>query len=134
MKKILKIIFTFILLIVLTSGCTKNKDINDNDESKNNISSKVFEDNKIDEIKFTNILLVRHKDVSNLKADYTNESETKIYVKSIYIKINDKKNNKILEFTEYVDKELNQNDKFSINFSTDIDLSQSSKIIFEIRK
>ncbi len=131
---IMFIIMAFI--ITLTSGCgAKTNEQEPNTEKPNTVTNEdVVGDKQIDVFKLTKTSLVYENGSSTLITSVYNSSSEKQYIKSFNIELKDDSNKVLTTLIGYIGEEIAAGETRQITSSTDLDLTNASKIEYTINK
>lgn len=131
---IMFIIMAFI--ITLTSGCgAKINEQEPNTEKPNTVTNEdVVGDKQVDVFKLTKTSLVYENGSSTLITSVYNSSSEKQYIKSFKIELKDDSNKVITTLIGYIGEEIAAGETRQITSSTDLDLTNASKIEYTINK
>ena len=131
---IMFIIMAFI--ITLTSGCgAKINEQEPNTEKPNTVTNEdVVGDKQVDVFKLTKTSLVYENGSSTLITSVYNSSSEKQYIKSFNIELKDDSNKVITTLIGYIGEEIAAGETRQITSSTDLDLTNASKIEYTINK
>lgn len=131
---IMFIIMAFI--ITLTSGCgAKTNEQEPNTEKPNTVTNEdVVGDKQVDVFKLTKTSLVYENGSSTLITSVYNSSSEKQYIKSFNIELKDDSNKVITTLIGYIGEEIAAGETRQITSSTDLDLTNASKIEYTINK
>lgn len=131
---IMFIIMAFI--ITLTSGCgAKINEQEPNTEKPNTVTNEdVVGDKQVDVFKLTKTSLVYENGSSTLITSVYNSSSEKQYIKSFNIELKDDSNKVLTTLIGYIGEEIAAGETRQITSSTDLDLTNASKIEYTINK
>lgn len=129
----MKKIFLCVLLCgcsILMVGCLNEKEPVDKVEQEQ-LSGKFYEDQTIDGIKIKNFSIAKENDESYISFDVENTLSTEISVEYIKVSFYDKNDYLILESHGYVGETLSLKGTKHIVIESDIDLSNTARVVYE---
>ena len=131
---IMFIIMAFI--ITLTSGCgAKKNEEEPNTEKPNTVANEdVVGDKEVDVFKLTKTSLIYENGSSTLITSVYNSSSETQYIKSFNIELKDDSDKVITTLIGYIGEEIAAGETRQITSSTDLDLTNASKIDYTINK
>lgn len=122
--------------ITLTSGCgTKTNEEEPDTEKPNTVTNEdVVGDKEVDVFKLSKTSLVYENGSSTLITSVYNSSTETQYIKSFNIEIKDDSNKVITTLIGYIGEEIAAGETRQITSSTDLDLTDASKIEYKVNK
>ncbi len=122
--------------ITLTSGCgAKTNEEEPNTEKPNTVTNEdVVGDKEVDVFKLSKTSLVYENGSSTLITSVYNSSTETQYIKSFNIEIKDDSNKVITTLIGYIGEEIAAGETRQITSSTDLDLTDASKIEYKVNK
>lgn len=122
--------------ITLTSGCgAKTNEEEPDTEKPNTVTNEdVVGDKEVDVFKLSKTSLVYENGSSTLITSVYNSSTETQYIKSFNIEIKDDSNKVITTLIGYIGEEIAAGETRQITSSTDLDLTDASKIEYKVNK
>lgn len=128
MRKTIHIIIIILCAMVITTGCEKK--IEPEENSKTNTSANVVQDQIVEVFEFTNTSLIYEEGTTKLQTMVTNISEKVAYLSEFKIHVKDE--NEIIELIGFVGEQLQPKESRVITSYSIQDLTNASSVSYEV--
>lgn len=118
------IIIAIVIALTLTSN-SKGKNLSQNTDQISAITTEgIIKEEEYKGLKFTNISLIKEKNMYTMTLDVTNTTNEAIEIQKVNIPLKDKKGNEIITLLGYIGDKLEPKETRTITASTSSDLSK----------